>query len=74
MEEVNLLLICLNAFVGVMSLLSILTLLLRLLITLFPERAVRQDTAITSAIQTAIANLYPGARITKMEEIKRGAR
>ena len=74
MDEHNLLYICLNAFVAVMVLLSLLTLLLRLLITLFPERAVRQDSAITSAIQTAVSNLYPGARVTRMEEIKRGSR
>ncbi len=71
----NLLTICLNAFIVVLGLLSSLALTMRLLIALFPERqqapaSTGGDAAQTAAVAAAVAQLYPGARLTRMEEIR----
>jgi hypothetical protein len=70
MNEHNLLWICLNAFLAVMGLLSLLALFLRLLITLFAEKpAAKSDPAIASAIASSVNSAWPGARVTRIEEI-----
>ncbi|MBE2293788.1 MAG: hypothetical protein IAF00_02515 [Phycisphaerales bacterium] len=85
MEEPNLLVICLNAFAAVLILLTILSGALRGLIELFPERGDPNkeaqkftttapqpgtDAAIAVAIATAANAIIPGARVTRIEEIK----
>ena len=71
MENPNLLLICLNAFVAVLGLLWVLAIALRGLIELFPEKPQPQaDAAITVAIASAVNCLVPGARVTHIEEIR----
>ncbi len=97
MEEPNLFLICLNAFIAVIGLLAALAGALRGLIELLPERpsadahparidlrqpgttahparAVawqpRTDTAVAVAIAAAANAIAPGARVTRIEEIR----
>lgn len=70
MEEPNLMLVCLNAFSAVMVLLSLLALAMRLLITLFPEKKTASDTSVHSAINLAVQQVLPGARVTRIEEIR----
>lgn len=84
MEEPNLLVICLNAFAAVLILLTILSGALRGLIELLPERSDTKETpqftstapqpgtdaAIAVAIATAVNAIVPGARVTRIEEIK----
>ena len=71
MENPNLLLICLNAFVAVLGLLWVLAIALRGLIELFPEKPAPQtDAAVAVAIISAANSLVPGARVTRIEEIR----
>ncbi len=58
MENPNLLLICLNAFVAVLGLLWVLAIALRGLIELFPEKAPpKTDTAVAVAIASAVTHI-----------------
>ncbi len=79
--EPNLFLICLNAFIAVLGLLSLLAGALRGLIELFPERALPishesptdpriADPVIAVAIASAVNAAAPGARVTRVEEIR----
>lgn len=71
MENPNLLLICLNAFVAVLGLLWVLAIALRGLIELFPEKpAPRTDAVVAVAIASAVNHWVPGARVTHIEEIR----
>lgn len=71
MENPNLLLICLNAFVAVLGLLWVMAIALRGLIELFPEKPQSPaDAAITVAIASTVNCLVPGARVTHIEEIR----
>jgi hypothetical protein len=70
MEEVNLFIICVNAFIAVLILLSVLGFGMLLLTHLFPVPVSRKDTVITTAINTAVTAAFPGARLTRVEEIK----
>lgn len=71
MENPNLLLICLNAFAAVLGLLWVLAIALRGLIELFPEKPAPQtDAAVAVAIVSAVNSLVPGARVTRIEEIR----
>lgn len=69
MEDVALYVICLNAFVAVIALLSILALMMRLLTTLFPATTERADNALTAAIVSTVTQLYPGARVSRIEAV-----
>jgi len=70
MDDVNLLVICLNAFIAVLILLSTLGLGMQLLTRLFPVPVSRSDSALTAAISSAVTSAFPGARLTHVEEIK----
>lgn len=81
MENPNLFLICFNAFIAVMALLSLLAGALRGLIELFPERAPQTerrlptnplvaDPVVAVAIASAVNAIAPGARVTRIEEIR----
>lgn len=71
MEEPNLLLVCLNAFAAVMVLLTLLTLAMRALITVFPEKKpASEDKALVTALNMALDKASPGARVTRIEELR----
>ncbi len=78
MENPNLFLVCLNAFAAVLGLLWVLALALRGLIELFPEKSPAQtaqtgalsDAAFAVAIAAAAHAIAPGARVTRIEEIR----
>lgn len=75
MENPNLFLVCLNAFAAVLGLLWVLALALRGLIELFPEKSPAQtntvsDAAFAVAIAAAVHAITPGARVTRIEEIR----
>lgn len=61
-------LVSLIAFVAVFTLLSLLALAMRLLITLFPPPGSRTDPAVIGGIHAAVGSLIPGARVTRIEE------
>ncbi|HRF62781.1 MAG TPA: hypothetical protein P5260_08280 [Candidatus Competibacter sp.] len=71
MESPNLFLVCLNAFAAVLGLLWVLAIALRGLIELFPEKPAPQtDAAVAVAIAAAATAIVPGARVTRIEEIR----
>lgn len=70
MENPNLLLICLNAFIAVLGLLTVLAGAIRGLIELFPERPPKTDTVVAVAIAAAVNAVSPGARVTRIEELR----
>ena len=70
MEDPNLLLVCLNAFVAVLGLLAVLAGAIRGLIELFPERPPKTDTVVAVAIAAAVNTIAPGACVTRIEEIR----
>lgn len=72
MDEVNLFVISLNAFVAVLILLSVLALAMRLLTALFPPPPTSSGAAATVAVVTAVSALFPGARVTRIEAIEGG--
>jgi hypothetical protein len=72
--EANLFMICISSFVSVFTVLAFLAIAMRLLIALFPDKKDETDPAIVAAIGSTYAVLYPGARITKIEEVRGGKR
>jgi hypothetical protein len=70
MASPDLLSICVAAFVGVFLLLSILAAIMRLILVVFPEKKAGSDAMVIAAVSTALQSLYPGTRITKVEEIE----
>ncbi len=59
---------CLIAMVAVFSLLGLLALIMWLITTVFPVREGKMDTAVVAAITTAVASVWPGATVTRIEE------
>ncbi|MCK4301812.1 MAG: hypothetical protein KAW91_03510 [candidate division Zixibacteria bacterium] len=70
MESLDLLLICVSAFVAVFCLLAVLALVMRIIIFVFPQKEAAADAAMIAAIALTVSALYPGTSITKVEEIK----
>lgn len=69
MTEPNLLIISVSAFIAVIVLLSFLAGIIRLLTALFPA-AEGLDAAVVAAISATAARVYPGTKITKIEETR----
>jgi len=59
---------CLIAMVAVFVLLGVLAVIMRLITVVFPVREGRIDSAVVAAITTAVASVYPGATVTRIEE------
>lgn len=70
MQDVNLLEICLNAFVAVIGLLSLLALSMRALNALLPAVKTSSDAAVAVAINAAVQAMAPGARVTHIESTR----
>lgn len=71
MEQTPLWIICINAFVAVLILLGVLATGMRLLTSLFPEKPkASSDPAWAAAITGAVSVIWPGARVTDIQEIK----
>ena len=68
MGDTNLLTICGTAIVAVFALLITLAVVIRLITLVFPLRGRPGDAALIAAIGTAVATIYPGARVTRIEE------
>lgn len=63
-------LVCITAFCAVAILLSLLAGIMRLILTIFPYREEATDTAMIAAVASVVQSIYPGTRVTKVEEIK----
>lgn len=70
MGPTDLITICLSAFVAVFILLSLLSLVMRLITTLFPDLRKRVDSATVAAITTSVREVIPGSQVTRVEEIR----
>ena len=70
MESNELLWVCFAAFVADALLLGFLALVMRLVMALFPQREDQSEGALVAAIASALQSVYPGSKITKVEEIK----
>lgn len=70
MNSLDFLTICGSAFIGVFILLVILGFVMRIIVLLFPEKAMTIDETLVAAIFTAAGKVYPNKKITKIEEIK----
>ena len=70
MAGTDLLLICALAFAGVFLLLACLAAVMRLIMAVFPKLEDKADTALLAAVASAAAAMYPGTRVTKIEETR----
>jgi hypothetical protein len=70
MSSPDLFIICGSAFIAVFALLSLLAVMIRVIMLLFPEKEAETDTAVIAAVAATLESLYPGTRITKLEVIK----
>lgn len=71
MESMNLILICVSAFIAVFALLSVLAIAMRLILVVFPAKEVAEsDSAVVAALASTINSIYPESSISKIEEIK----
>lgn len=70
MSEISVLAICLTAFVLIFLLLSLLSVMMRGLTTLFPV-VEEDDSATIAAITATYRSIYPDKEITKIEETRK---
>jgi len=69
-ENLDFLLNCLLTIAIVFLVLAVLSLSMRLLIVVFPEKFSSDDAAVVAALATHLNKVYPHTQITKMEEQK----
>ncbi len=70
MGSSDLVFICISAFLAVFVLLSLLAVVMRIILVLFPEKESGIDAVVVAAITSTVSTIYPGTRITKIEETK----
>jgi Ni/Fe-hydrogenase subunit HybB-like protein len=70
MDMHNLLFISISAFIAVFFVLSVIAIFMRIILLVFPESKSDNDTAIFAAIGATVSTLFPGSKITKIEEEK----
>jgi len=63
--------VCSIAFIAVFALLAFLAAAMYLITMAFPVRDVGRDAALAAAVATSVATLWPGARVTRIEEDRR---
>ena len=68
MEPASLLLICSVALVSVFVLLALLAVAMQLITVFFPQQQAVVDAVLAAAISSTVASMYPGARVTRIEE------
>ncbi len=73
MDSNQLLLVCMSSLLAVFLLLTFLAIVMRILVAVFPEtleKLAKSDAALLAAISTTITSMYPGLRVTRVEEEK----
>jgi hypothetical protein len=68
MAQSNLWVVCGTAFLAVFVVLVVLAGIIRLMSVVFPAARGRDDAVIAAAISAAVVAVYPGARVTRIEE------
>ena len=69
MNDSSLLYICISAFLMVFVILVLLSVIMRLIIYLFPQME-KEDSAVLAAIAATINTILPNSKITKIKEQK----
>lgn len=64
----DLLAICGIAFLFVFVILAVLAFSMRLIILIFPEKKFGVDAAVVASLAAAVQKVFPGTKITKIEE------
>ena len=59
---------CIIAFLSVFVLLTLLAVVMQLITAIFPERKAGVDSVLVAAISSTVSTVYPGARVTRIEE------
>ena len=70
MQSDELVVICGVAFFMVFIILALLALLMKFIILIFPEKKAVSDAAMIAAITAAVQTVFPGTKLTKVEERK----
>lgn len=70
MDSSNLITISMSAFVTVFFVLSLIAILMRLIINFFPVKYSDGDMAVIAAVSSVLNKIYPGTKVTKIEEMK----
>ena len=74
--DTKLLWICVSSFTGVFSVLTFLAITMHVITLIFPEKKILAKTAgsddavVYAAVSSTYARLYPGTKVSKIEEIK----
>ena len=66
----ELIVICGIAFLSVFVILAVLAFSMRLIILIFPEKKIGLDGAVVAALASTVNRIFPGTKITKIEEKK----
>lgn len=74
--DTKLLWICVSSFAGVFSVLTFLAITMHAITLLFPEQKISKspgsdDAVLYAAISSTYARLYPGMKVSNIEEIKK---
>jgi len=70
MDSQNLLFISLSAFIAVFFVLAVIAIFMRIILLIFPVKKSGDDAVVYAAIGATVSNLFPGTKITKIEETK----
>lgn len=70
MPSADLVVICLVAFLVVFVILAFLALMMRVIMSVFPEKKMESEAAIIAAIAAVTQTVFPGTQITHVEERK----
>jgi hypothetical protein len=68
MPSIELISVCATAFLWVFSILLLLAVVMRAITLIFPDKEVGPDTARIAALSVVLTSLFPGSKITKIEE------
>jgi hypothetical protein len=70
MGTTELYMICGIAFLAVFVILTFLAFLMRIIMLIFPEKVAEIDSALIAAVAATVQTVFPGTKITKLEERK----
>jgi hypothetical protein len=70
METIELYMICGIAFLVVFIILALLAFIMLIIMLIFPEKVAGTDLAMIAAIAATVQTIFPGTKITKLEEKK----
>jgi hypothetical protein len=70
MGTTELYMICGVAFLAVFVILTFLAFLMRIIMLIFPEKVAEIDSALIAAVAATVQTVFPGTKITKLEERK----